>query len=138
MQERTSKRTETHETHENARMNELAKDEAAARAVGLSYGQYKAQAYMNQPKPEKAATSPPEARKRAKKYDDREAFALWQAGKTDAEIASAFGVSRTIIQRWRDVLELPSTSKQAVDTKKFRLEKNRDGAYIVMREKPEI
>lgn len=134
MQERTRKRTETHETHKNARMNDLAKDEAAARAVGLSYGRYKAQAYKNAPKPEKDTQSPPEARKRVKKYDDREAFSLWQAGKTDAEIASAFGVSRTIIQRWRDVLELPSTSKKRIDTKKFRLVKNESGAFIVIRE----
>ena len=115
-------------------MRELAKDEAAARAVGLSYGRYKAQAYKSPPNPEKAAQSPPEARKRIKKYDDREAFSLWQAGKTDAEIASAFGVSRTIIQRWRDVLELPSTSKKRIDTKKFRLVKNESGAFIVIRE----
>lgn len=115
-------------------MNDLAKDEAAARALGLSYGQYRAKIYMSQQKPIQATVSHTEARKRAKKYDDREAFALWQAGRTDAEIASAFGVSRTIIQRWRDVLELPSIAKTKIDTKKFRLTKNESGTFIVLRE----
>lgn len=57
-----------------------------------------------------------------KKYDDLEAFRLWQQGRTDREIAAVFGVSRTIIQRWRDTLELPSTvSFPWLDTAQFRM-----------------
>ena len=57
-----------------------------------------------------------------KKYDDQEAFRLWQAGRTDREIAAVFGVSRTIIQRWRDTLEIPSTvSYPWLDTSRWTM-----------------
>lgn len=115
-------------------MSELAKDAAAARALGLSYGEYKAMQYLRGESPQEATRGPQKPQKSLKRYDDREAFKLWQEGKTDAQIASALGVSRTIIQRWRDVLELPSTHKKMINTKKYRLEKNRDGSLIAVKD----
>lgn len=72
------------------------------------------------------------SKRRKKSYTDPAVFALWQQGLTDAEIAAVFGVSRTIIQRWRDVMELPSTSKNKVDTKKYHLVKDRDGTFFAI------
>lgn len=116
-------------------VSELSNDEAAARAMGLSYGNYKARMYnCSTIAPKKPGKGPQKAQKRKKKYDDARAFELWQEGKTDAEIASVFGVSRTIIQRWRDVLELPSTSKQKIDTRKYHLETDQDGVFVVRKQ----
>lgn len=109
-----------------------------ARAMGISYGQYQARLWLekqksatptNNPQPQPQRKPP----KRAKRYRDEEAFELWQQGKTDSEIAKHFGVSRTIIQRWRDVVELPSTTKENVDTKKYRLEKTPGGEYYAIK-----
>ena len=111
-------------------MTPLEKDALAARAMGLTYGQYKALTYK--PADHGPAKKRKESRKREKHYSEQEVFSLWQAGKTDAEIASAVGVSRTIIQRWRDILELPSTAKNNVDTKKYRLDYLQDGTLIAI------
>ena len=75
---------------------------------------------------------PPPKRVRVKKYDDETAFRLWQQGRIDREIAAVFGVSRTIIQRWRDTLELPSTVTYPwLNTRAWRLTRHgRD--YIVL------
>ena len=117
-------------------MNELSKDAAAARAMGLSYGQYKALSYEPAKLPAKASQQPCKHQEKQKHYTDPEAFKLWQEGKTDSQIAASFGVSRTIIQRWRDTLELPSTTKHKVNTKKYRLAKNEDGTYYVTTSAP--
>lgn len=111
----------------------IADDERAARAMGLSYGQYKALSYN----PNQNTTPAIKRRSRAKTkhYKDEEAFRLWQNGNTDAEIAAACGVSRALIQKWRDTLELPSTTRTPVDTKKYRLAQLQDGTYIVLFEK---
>lgn len=116
-------------------MDKLHEANAKARAMGLSYGQYKALLYQQQrqqPHPE----PPPRKhhKKRPRRFSDVDAFTLWQAGHTDAQIAAKLGVSRAIIQRWRDVLELPSTSKNdKIDTKKYRLEQYPDGTYYALK-----
>lgn len=108
----------------------IADDERAARAMGLSYGRYKALSYN----PAQSTATPKNRRSRAKtkRYKDEDAFRLWQRGMTDAEIATACGVSRALIQKWRDTLELPSSNRSAVDTKKYRLAQLQDGTYIVL------
>ena len=113
-------------------MINLEKDVQAAERLGISYGKYTAM--TQQKKPECPQNGRQKRQKRQKQYNDRLAFELWQEGKTDAEIASVFGVSRTIIQRWRDTMELPSTSKRRINTKKYRLEENPDGTYVVIKE----
>lgn len=80
--------------------------------------------------------SGPPAAGNGKRYDDELAFQLWQEGKTDRQIAAVFGVSRTIIQRWRDSLELPSTSKYVINTKRYRLVKDKDGRYYAVKDSP--
>lgn len=114
-------------------MSDLSKNARTAAAMGLSYGRYKALTYN----PDQEKNSPSKSRrkpKKGKRYSEQEAFKLWQEGKTDEEIASVFGVSRTLIQRWRDTMELPSTSKRRIDTKKYRLVQNPDGTYVVLKE----
>lgn len=91
-------------------MTLLEKEVLEARALGLSYGQYQARKFDGRAiKPAPRPDPPRKYRMRVKHYNDEEAFRLWQQGRTDGEIAAVFGVSRTIIQRWRDALELPST-----------------------------
>lgn len=72
-------------------------------------------------------------KRRRRKYRDEVVFALWQAGMTDAEIAEAVGVHRTVIQRWRDVMELPSTSRIVTNTKRYHLRQMEDGTYYVVK-----
>lgn len=113
-------------------MTALDKDALEARAMGLTYGQYKALTYN--PEQKQPEAKPEESRKMKKRYNEQQVFSLWQAGKTDAEIASAVGVSRTIIQRWRDTLELPSTAKTNVDTKKYRLAHLQNGTLVAIKD----
>ena len=112
-------------------MSQLDHDIRAADELGISYGYYIAQSY--DPYAAMAAPAPTShKRRRARRYTDEHLFALWQEGKTDEQIGQAVGVSRQFIQRWRDQLELPSTSKFRVNTKKYRLTTLRDGSYIVI------
>ena len=114
-------------------MDQIEKDVIAAEALNLSYGYYKALSYnpgWATPTNKKRKRNP----HRPRKFTDQEAFTLWQARMTDAEIGSALGVSRAYIQRWRDQLELPSTSKIRIDTKKYRLAKMGDGTCFVMKD----
>lgn len=117
-------------------MDQIEKDVIAATELGLSYGKYKALMY------EPGRASPTIKKKRTthhtRKFTDKQAFSLWQAYMTDAEIGSTLGVSRAYIQRWRDHLELPSTSKTRIDTKKYRLAKLQDGTTIVLNEDNEL
>lgn len=111
-------------------MDQIEKDVIAAKEMNLSYGYYKARSY----KPER---EPPTIKKkrghqRPRKFTDQEAFTLWQDLMTDAQIGSTLGVSRAYIQRWRDHLELPSTSKIRVDTKKYRLAVLQDGTTVAI------
>ena len=112
-------------------MSQLDRDIRAADAIGLSYGYYIALFYDPA---QKAMAAPTIKQKRygPNRYTDEQLFLLWQEGKTDEQIGQAVGVSRQFIQRWRDQLELPSTSKISVNTKKYRLTTLRDGTYIVI------
>ena len=110
-------------------MSQLDLDIKAADAIGISYGYYIALSYD----PDAAMANPCTTKKRRKRrYTDEQLFLLWQEGYTDEQIGQAVGVSRQFIQRWRDQLELPSTSKFCINTKKYRLTTLRDGTYIVI------
>lgn len=117
-------------------MNQLDMDARKAKEMGMTYGQYKAMTY--DPTAPMAPPQIPKRRKRDRKFTDAQAFALWQATMTDAEIGKALGVSRAYIQRWRDQLELPSTSKNNINTKKYRLAALQDGTSIVIHENDQI
>lgn len=115
-------------------MSQLDEDIRATAELGFSsYGKYIAWKYENSC----AMAAPPRKKKRhnnhrPRRFTDQEAFSLWQAHMTDAEIGKTLGVSRAYIQRWRDQLELPSTSKDRIDTKKYRLAQLQDGTTIIL------
>lgn len=114
-------------------MSQLDEDIRATAELGFpSYGKYIAWKYENRG----TMAVPPKVKKRnslrPRKFTDHEAFILWQSYMTDAEIGSALGVSRAYIQRWRDQLELPPTSKNRIDTKKYRLTQLQDGNYAAV------
>lgn len=112
-------------------MSKLDEDIRAADALGISYGYYIAMSY--DPYAAMATPDPTSSKKRrTRRYTDEQLFRLWQEGYTDEQIGQAVGVSRQYIQRWRDQLELPSTSKFRVNTQKYRLTTLRDGTYIVI------
>lgn len=111
-------------------MDQIEKDVKAAMELNLSYGYYKALTYS--PDREPPTIKKKKHSQRPRKFTDQQAFNLWQSHMTDAEIGSALGVSRAYIQRWRDHLELPSTSKNRIDTKKYRLAALQDGTSIVL------
>ena len=110
-------------------MSKLDEDIRAADALGISYGKYMAMHY--DPYATEATAAPTVRKHRRRTYSDEELFRLWQDGYTDEQIAQTVGVSRQLIQRWRDQLELPSTSKFRINTQKYRLTTLRDGTYIV-------
>ena len=111
-------------------MSKLDDDIRAADELGISYGYYIARFY--DPYAAMAYPAPQVKRRRTRRYTDEQLFLLWQEGYTDEQIGQAVGVSRQFIQRWRDQLELPSTSKFRVNTQKYRLTTMRDGTYIVI------
>lgn len=104
----------------------------AAREMGLSYGKYKALTF--DPQKNNQRKSAGSKKRTPRKYTDQDAFRLWQEGKSDAEIARSLGVSRALIQRWRDTLELPSTTKHPIDTKKYRLQQAEDGTIFAIQD----
>lgn len=113
-------------------MSHLDDEVRRARELGFpSYGKYKA-AFYNPTAPAQSPAHPRKKAKRQRKYTDAEAFQLWQQGMTDTQIGQHLGVSRAYIQRWRDQLELPSTARFPVDTKKYRLTQMEDGTAIVI------
>ena len=113
-------------------MSQLDEDIRAAKKLGFpSYGKYIAWKYENFG-PMASLPQKKRGNYRPRKFTDPQAFSLWQAYMTDAEIGFKLGVSRAYIQRWRDQLELPSTSKSCIDTKKYRLSTLRDGTCIVV------
>ena len=112
-------------------MSTLQDDIRKAMELGVSYGKYKA---MTRTFPAPTTKKPPPSKKKRKspKYSDEQLFLMWQSGMTDAEIATAVGISRTIVQRWRDSLELPSTHlNKNLDTKKFRIVETPYGTYVI-------
>ena len=113
-------------------MSQLDEDIRAADELGFSsYGKYIAWKYENST-PIVSPTKKKRTHHRTRKFTDAEAFLLWQQGLTDSEIGHILNVSRAYIQRWRDQLELPSTARLPVDTKKYRLSKMEDGTPIVI------
>ena len=112
-------------------MSHLDEDIRAADALGISYGNYIAMHYDPYAAMATADTTTKKQRKRKRKYSDELLFWLWQEGYTDEQIGRTVGVSRQLIQRWRDQLELPSTTKNRIDTQKYHLSTLRDGTYIV-------
>lgn len=78
--------------------------------------------------------SVPRKTNKKKSFTDRAAFELWQKGMTDAQVAAILGVSRQMIQRWRDRLELPTLADTNLDAKKFRLVETQYGCYVVHEE----
>lgn len=117
---------------EDMDMATLVQDNAMARSMGLTYGKYKALIHEKErdsaPPPPKPTEKVVKSRRR---YTDEQAFTLWQEGKNDCEIAAVLGVSRQIIQRWRDTMELPSTAKGDIDTGKYRLVKTAKGMFVI-------
>lgn len=113
-------------------MDQLDRDARTAKELGFpSYGYYIASKY--DPCTAVATIEPANhKRRRERRYTDEQLFLLWQEGKTDEQIGQVVGVSRQFIQRWRDQLELPSTSKHRIDTKKYRLTTLRDGTPVVI------
>lgn len=109
----------------------LSEDNAIARSMGLTYGVYKAKLYAKGISLESPESAKKKEKKSNRRFTDAEAFSLWQAGKNDCEIGAALGVSRQIIQRWRDTMELPSTAKYDIDTKKYQMIKTPVGMFVI-------
>lgn len=117
---------------EDVDMVTLAEENAVARSMGLTYGKYKALVHEKERKgASPLPVLPQKTGKSKRRYTDEEAFALWQAGKNDCEIGLALGVSRQIIQRWRDTMELPSTTKNDIDTGKYHLVQTPKGMFVI-------
>lgn len=112
-------------------MSELSEDNAIARSMGLTYGEYRALTSKQELRIAAPKIPPKKAKTKKKRYSDDAAFLLWQQGKTDAQIGAELGVSRAIIQRWRDNLELPSNSKTIIDTSKYHLIETPYGIYAI-------
>lgn len=94
---------------------------------------------LNHPSKCNLAISKTNGRVVTRRFTDSEAFELWQHGYTDAQIAEILGVSRQRIQTWRDDIELPSTAKHNIDTKKYRLAYMPDGTcYVICLEECEF
>lgn len=110
----------------------LADENRIARSMGLTYGQYKSLIYQKGQTVEPSPRTP--ARRSRRRYTDEQAFALWQAGKNDCEIGRELGVSRQIIQRWRDTMELPSTAKEEIDTHRYSLIRTPAGIFVTYEE----
>lgn len=113
-------------------MSAVADDNRKAKAMGMSYGEYKAYLYQQEKKETRSAPRPHKRAKARRRYTDAQAFSLWQEGRTDEEIGTALGVSRQLIQRWRDTMELPSTAIYEVDTSRYRLVQQENGVFAVL------
>ena len=102
-----------------------------ARAMGLTYGQYEALMYQKEHDHTAPSSSKKPTKPSRRRYTDEEAFALWQAGKNDCEMGHILGVSRQVIQKWRDTMELPSTVKSDIDTENYHLVKTSKGMFVI-------
>ena len=71
------------------------------------------------PKRERRAEERPRARA-GRRYDWAQFRALWEEGKTDAEIARAFGANAGTIRKWRHYEGLPPRHRPEIDRKKLR------------------
>ena len=115
----------------------LSEEVQAARALGLTYGKYKALSYTPSATPLKESSSETTAPKnRKRKYTDQQLFDLWQQGKTDAEIGKIIGVSRAMVQKWRDTMEIPSTLSKE-EREAYCLIETKYGWYMVPKSEAE-
>ena len=107
-------------------MSSLADDVKKARAMGLSYGEFKALTFKSCP----ITPTPKPSNKRPQKCDIIAIFPLWQQGYSDAQIAKQLGTSRAYIQKYRDTYELPS-NKTVTDTSKYHLVETSYGIFVI-------
>ncbi len=105
-------------------MSALSDDVKKARAMGLSYGEYKALTYSP------VTPTPKPSKKRKRKCDISTIFSLWQQGYSDAQIAKQLGTSRTLIQKYRDTYEIPS-NKTITDTYRYHLVETSYGIFVM-------
>ena len=119
-------------------MDNIDKDCIAAKALGLSYGYYKALSYDCTMQHIPIACNRRQRRQQPRKFSDTEAFALWQQGRSDGQIAAEVGVTKACIQAWRSRLELPSITATGVDRKKYRLDFLPDGTPVVLIQNDEL
>lgn len=108
----------------------LSEDARAASAMGMTYGKWRAQMYTPSPNPpiEEKDPIPPKSKPRKKKYTDEQLFELWQQGLTDPQIAAKVGVTKAVIFKWRDLMEVPA-SMEGRD--QYRLVDTEFGLYVV-------
>ena len=110
-------------------MESLEANIKAAAAQGISYGKYKAQTRDLTPPEQKKA--PPKKKGPKRRYTDAQVLELWKQGKTDTEIGAAVGVSRAMIQRWRDTMEVPLYSDNPEAAQYYNLEETPYGLFVV-------
>ena len=119
-------------------MDQIDRDCIAAKALGLSYGYYKAQSFDPGQRHAPIACNPPQRRQQPRKFSDAEAFTLWQQGRSDGQIAAEVGVTKACIQAWRSRLELPPITATNVDRQKYRLDFLPDGTPVVLIKNDEL
>ena len=109
----------------------LSEDARAATAMGLTYGKYKALTYKPTPytPTEEKRLISPQKKHKPKKYTDEAIFTLWQQGLPDTKIAEKFGVTKQTIQKWRDIMEVPSIPQP--ERQKYRLVDTEYGLYVL-------
>lgn len=112
-------------------MSTLQDDIRKAMELGISYGKYKART-RTYPAPPPQKPPPAIHKRKPHHYNDEQLFLMWQSRMTDAEIAAEVGISRAMVQRWRDSHELPSIYRNKnLDTKKFRIVETPYGTYVI-------
>lgn len=112
---------------DNARL--LAEDNAKARAMGLTYGKYKALTYTPS-EPSKQPETAPNKKHKQEYLKHHNRFVLWKKGYSDEAIAYQLDVSRITILNWRKLMELPSANR-CKDRDKYRLIETEYGFYVV-------
>lgn len=108
----------------------LSEDARTASSMGLTYGKYKALTYTPSPIPptEEKVLQCPKNKPRKRKYTDQQLFDLWQQGLTDPQIAATVGVTKGVIYKWRDLMEVPASM---VGRDQYRLVETEFGLYVV-------
>ena len=119
-------------------MDQIDRDCIAAKALGLSYGYYKALSHDSTMQHTPIACNRRQRRQQPRKFSDTEAFALWQQGRSDGQIAAEVGVTKACIQAWRSRLELPPYTSTGVDRQKYRLDLFPDGTPVVLIQNDEL
>lgn len=119
-------------------MDQIDKDCIAAKALGLSYGYYKAQSFDSRQWHTPITSTRRQRRQQPRKFADADAFTLWQQGRSDGQIAAEVGVTKSCIQAWRSRLELPSITATGVARQKYRLDSLPDGTPVVRIQNDEL